>query len=372
MEVSYDMLQISFSASYIYCHVAGDKTALTMERQKMFLSVIIPVYNVEKYLSQCVDSVIAQNLINYEIILVDDGSPDTCPEICDHFAEQYPFISVIHKKNGGLSSARNAGLRRASGEYVIFMDSDDWWNPNISVQRMLDFVHVNPSVDMFQFTSYDYYEGEGYFQRTEHKNLLKIRTDTIAHYYEDLLRNGNLEVSAATKILKRAFLVNNNLYFKKGLLSEDNEWTMRILRKVDKVLIIDEPLYLCRMKREGSITNSLSFKNIYDLLWIVNQSRLYYQRNDDQYRDYELDYCSYLWFSALGLSSELSVKDQKKTRGLFRKTCGVLKYSRSPKMRWARSVYRTFGYSITVIILGLYIQQKDKRFVHRIKIAEEL
>ena len=126
-----------------------------------FVSVIIPVYNVEKYLKQCVDSVLNQKLDNVEIILVDDGSPDACPQICDQYAEKYSCIKVIHKENGGLTSARNAGIRAAEGKYIIFMDSDDWWNPDVNVQRILNYVEENDGIEMFLFTSYDYIHNVG-------------------------------------------------------------------------------------------------------------------------------------------------------------------------------------------------------------------
>ena len=93
-------------------------------------SVIVPIYKVEKYLYECIDSVINQTFRNIEIILVDDGSPDGCPQICDAYAQKDNRITVIHKQNGGLSSARNAGLQAAKGDYVIFLDSDDYYCRN--------------------------------------------------------------------------------------------------------------------------------------------------------------------------------------------------------------------------------------------------
>ena len=132
---------------------------------KPFLSIIIPVYNVEKYLHQCVDSVLAQNLDSFEIILVDDGSPDNAGKICDEYAEKDARVKVIHKENGGLSKARNTGIDAAEGEYIIFLDSDDWWNPLVSVNAMLEKVKAEPDVDMFLFSSLDYVEGVGYFKR---------------------------------------------------------------------------------------------------------------------------------------------------------------------------------------------------------------
>lgn len=90
------------------------------------ISVIVPIYNVEKYLARCVDSIVNQTYKNLEIILVDDGSPDRCPQVCDDYAEKDSRIKVVHKKNGGLSDARNAGMAVATGEYISFIDSDDW------------------------------------------------------------------------------------------------------------------------------------------------------------------------------------------------------------------------------------------------------
>ena len=96
---------------------------------KPLLTVVIPVYNVEKYLKRCVESVLVQEWHNYDILLVDDGSTDSSPQICDNYAKVYDFISVIHKKNGGLSEARNTGISHAKGDYVYFPDSDDWLEP---------------------------------------------------------------------------------------------------------------------------------------------------------------------------------------------------------------------------------------------------
>ena len=96
---------------------------------KPLISVIVPVYKVEAYLTACVESVLAQTYPNFELILVDDGSPDNCPRMCDEFAARDSRIRVIHKKNGGLSSARNAGIDAAKGSYLAFLDSDDLWTP---------------------------------------------------------------------------------------------------------------------------------------------------------------------------------------------------------------------------------------------------
>lgn len=335
----------------------------------MFLSVIIPVYKVENYLRHCIESVIGQELKNIEIILVDDGSPDSCPTICDEYSEKYSFIKVLHKENGGLSSARNAGLEIAMGEYIMFLDSDDWWNLEVNMQEVLGTVDKNSDVEMFLLTSLDYIEGDGYYKRKEHENLKKIDTSTIESYYCDLLANGNLEVHAATKILKREFLNRHGLIFKKGIISEDNEWIIRLLRCLRKVMIIDEPLYIYRAGRVGSITNNVRFKNVSDVLEIIKTSIAYYDLQKDQpLKKYELCYCAYLWFSALGLSNQLSKNERKELKNTFKETSCVCSYSDSPKTRLAYMVFRVLGLNITTVILGKYITLKGNKNINKKKV----
>ncbi len=335
----------------------------------MFLSVIIPVYNVENYLRCCIESVIGQGLKNVEIILVDDGSPDSCPTICDEYSEKYSFIKVLHKKNGGLSSARNDGVKIATGEYIMFLDSDDWWNSEVNMQDVLKTVERNSDVEMFLLTSLDYIEGDGYYKRKEHENLKQIDASTIETYYRDLLANGNLEVHAATKILKRDFLNKHGLTFKEGIISEDNEWIIRLLRCLRKVMIIDEPIYIYRAGRIGSITNNVKSKNVSDVLDIIKASIAYYGlQKDHLLKKYELCYCAYLWFSALGLSNQLNKDERKKLKNTFKETSCVCSYSNSPKTRLAYLVFRVFGLSVTTVILGKYIMLKGKRNINKKKV----
>lgn len=335
------------------------------------LSVIIPIFNVEKYLHQCVDSVLRQNLEDMEIMLVNDGSPDNCPQICNEYAEKYPFIKAIHKENGGLSDARNEGLRAASGDYVIFLDSDDWWNPNVSVADILSYVKRNSSTDMFLFSSYDYLDGEGFYQRNEHQNLKCIDVSSVKSYYQSLLDNGNMEVAAYTKILKRAFLLENNLYFKRNLLSEDNEWLMRLLRAANKVDVINQPLSIYRAGRADSITNTIKKKNIEDLLSIVQGSIDYYAEHDNNIKEQELCFASYLWFCALGLANRLNKAEMQEVKPLFRKTSSVCAYSNSKKTKLSNTVYKLCGFNLTVKILGAYLKRK-KYDTAKTKVAEEI
>lgn len=335
----------------------------------MKVSVIIPVYNVEKYLCQCVDSVINQNLKNIEIILVDDGSPDNCPQICDEYQAKYDYVKVIHKPNGGLSSARNAGIEAATGDYLIFMDSDDWWNPDVDMHEVLDMVAKKPSTEMFLFSSLDYVEGKGFFKRAEHEKLPEVRTDTVEHYYQDLLKNGNLEVSAATKFISKDFLTINQLYFKEGIVCEDSEWMLRILRVLKSVEVINQPIYICRMGRVGSITNTVGKRHLVDMLNIIKSCVAYYEENDGGFnrKEFEFCYCAYLWFCALGLSASLSRSEFIELKPLLKQTSVVCKYSDSPKTVASYRVYSLFGIDFARLVLGLYLKLKHSLNIRKKK-----
>ena len=130
------------------------------------ISVIVPIYNVEKYLDKCVDSIINQTYKNLEIILVDDGSPDNCPKMCDDYAKKDSRIKVVHKENGGLSDARNAGMKVATGEYVSFIDSDDWIDLETFSISMAKIEECNAQIVAFNIinvatniTQYNNYNG---------------------------------------------------------------------------------------------------------------------------------------------------------------------------------------------------------------------
>ena len=338
-----------------------------------FLSIVIPVYNVEAYLPQCVNSVLQQELQDYEIILVDDGSLDNSPQLCDSYAELHSEIQVIHQINGGLSAARNTGLLAAKGEYLIFLDSDDWWNPDVCVQKMLDSVRCHPDVEMFLFSGLDFIEGTGLYQRNDSKNLDRIDTTSAENYYASLLQTGNLQVHAGTKIYRRDFLEKNNLHFENGLTGEDNLWIIHILRVLQRPGIIAEPLYVYRINRKGSISNTIGKKNILDLLEIVDRSIEYYKGNEPTSRimQYELCFCAYLWYCALGLTWRLTKNEKAELYPLFRKTTGICLYSTSPKTKTAGFFCRIFGIRITAVLFGVYLRLKDKFQLNKSRIRDE-
>ena len=215
------------------------------------ISIIIPIYKVEKYLKRCVDSVLAQTFTDLEIILVDDGSPDNCPQMCDMFAEKDSRIKVIHKENGGLASARNAGMRIATGKYIFFLDSDDWLEPDgmerfytTAEEYKVDFVRYRairtgwPGLpENAPCMVEDVREMPGGFYDKERM---------IKEVYHRLITTPQLTMGAVVgawgSLYNRMFLSENNLYFYEEVkFSEDLVFSARVVRAASTFYYIDEP-----------------------------------------------------------------------------------------------------------------------------------
>lgn len=212
------------------------------------ISVIIPVYMTETYLKPCIESVLSQTYQNIEIILIDDGSLDECPLICDAYAERDIRIHVIHKENGGLSSARNAGLDIAQGEYIAFLDSDDLWHP-LFLQRMyMSIEDNNADVAVCQFSLFDWEISEA----TE-KNVPPRLLDQL-QAYECLFDSRNINMVVAwNKLYHRTVL--DGIRYPEGQLHEDEAVIHRIIGRVNRVVWLTEELYYYR-RTPGSITTA--------------------------------------------------------------------------------------------------------------------
>lgn len=230
------------------------------------VSVIIPVYNVEKYLGRCVNSVRNQTLKNIEIILVDDGSPDQCPILCDQFAVQDERIYVIHKKNGGLSSARNAGMRVAKGKYLFFVDSDDW----IEIYTLEELVATAEkySVDWVRFRPMyagwpEYKDGTLCDFGTEKgmKEGIYQKKDIISKIYPRLFATSTLTlgpiVAAWRSLYRTEFIQKKNLYFDEEVrYSEDTIFSAKVVVATNKFYYLDGPRYYHYFYNSDSITKA--------------------------------------------------------------------------------------------------------------------
>lgn len=212
------------------------------------ISVIIPVYGVEKYIRQCLDSVINQTYKNLEIIIVNDGTKDNSMKIVEEYLDD-ERIKVINKENGGLSSARNRGMGEATGEYISFVDSDDWLEINI-YQEVAKILEKDDEIIVFNYNrysqKYDKYR----------RKILKLR------YLPNEILFRNLNGECWNKIYKRSFLIENKFKFYEGVIYEDIFWEIETIHLVKKIKFLNYCGYNYRYDREGSIINTLNILDI--------------------------------------------------------------------------------------------------------------
>ena len=216
------------------------------------VSIVLPIYNVEKYLDRCVESVINQTYKNLEIILVDDGSPDSCPKKCEEWAKKDSRIKVIHKNNAGLGYARNTGIENASGEYICFFDSDDYIDPS-TIEKAYNTAQKNDS-DMVLFGHYDV-NAQGKIVRTYIPTIDKesyVGSEVQEILLPDLVsdnpatgKSTNLWLSACFCMYSMKLILENNWRFasERDIISEDVYSLLRLYRNVEKVTIVPEAFY---------------------------------------------------------------------------------------------------------------------------------
>lgn len=219
------------------------------------ISVIIPIYKVEKYVRQCINSVLNQTYKNMEIILVDDGSPDNCPCICDDYAKQDKRVKVIHKENGGAAQSRNVGVAVATGDYGIFVDGDDYWSEETGLQQLVDRLK-DTNADLLNFAYHKFYEDTGKVVRalSADSNMPVEVTNTIDQL--EYLTDRSLYIaSPCNKVIRLNIL--RELPFDTIRGSEDIEWCARLMKKAESFDYINLDFY-CYRQRSGSVSQALS------------------------------------------------------------------------------------------------------------------
>lgn len=230
----------------------------------VLVSVIVPVYNVEQYLERCVESIRNQTLKEIEIILVDDGSPDECPRLCDEYAELDERIKVIHKKNGGLSSARNAGIQNSRGKYIGFIDSDDYIESNM-YEKLYEAAESN-NVDMVMADCWKVTNQKKILKTCEIRSGLYNNEDLEKEIYPKLIMRNSIEfgpiLSVWNCLYKREILQENKLFFDEEILwSEDCIFSALCVYSISSFLYLKgEPLYNY-MYNPQSISNTYKEKS---------------------------------------------------------------------------------------------------------------
>ena len=280
------------------------------------VSIIIPVYKVEKYIRTCIESVLSQTYTDWEMILVDDGSPDKSGEICDEYAQQDNRIKVIHKENGGLSSARNAGLDLPpQGEYVTFLDSDDFWHPeylSVMVKMCLEY---DAEIAMCSVM-----RGKD----TNYPQSFKLQHDTKSYEMHNAFVSGVVDIIMCAKLFKKSLF--DGIRMPVGFINEDDWTTWKLFFKSNKIAITTDALYYYTVNDTSIMANA---KKKPDLRYFgAYEERIAFFKDK---RMEDLEHCSRLQFcKSLLLTyrhSKLSDDERQKVKARFDENWRKLKHS---------------------------------------------
>lgn len=338
-----------------------DFSAARNVKYNPLVSIVVPVYEVEAYLRRCVESLLGQSYSNIEIILIDDGSLDRSPEICDHYSVEDSRVRVIHRTNGGLSAARNTGLEIANGEYICFVDSDDYVEHDYVSTLLTASIEANADIVACSF--WWFYSQE---------NKVRSRADTPQRKYtavdglSDIFQidNGNLNVVAWNKLYKRSLFTENRISYPVGKIHEDNFTTYKLIGFSNTIVFVDKPLYNY-VQREGSIVSlPFSLKRL-DTLEAYDQAVDWITKNQPSLRDrVEL----YRINSTFGTLAQLAIWEHRDaTEAYVSVRQRLLGYIGSKTTKISGSVSRRMRLEIMILKNGTFSYRFYRRFVLMIK-----
>ncbi len=317
----------------------------------IFFSIIVPVYNLDSYIRECVESIIGQKFSPIEIILVNDGSTDESARICDEYAESCKPVRVIHKTNGGLSEARNAGLSAAKGEYILFVDGDDYIEPgSLAVIEAAITKSNNPDVLITRLKQV-YENSPARYMDMNMPVELTQKEDVI----EWVFKKSQNTWPAQRYIVKRKLIQQHHLRFAPGCFHEDLDWTSRLFLLGETLTFSPCYWYNHRMLRPGSITNSPYSRRTLDVIKLVSENindSIYLEASPAIRRAIFNRLISSLFFSLRHYKSA-GDEDRRKIVDALKRNRPTLKYAKEIRHRIFLSVCNLLGFRFGLYLKGL-------------------
>lgn len=334
----------------------------------MKISIVIPVYNVDNYLRQCLNSVIAQSFPNIEVILVNDGSSDNSKQICEEYELKYSFIKLINKKNGGLSDARNVGILNSTGEYILFLDSDDYWDDNNFLYDLVQYIKKYPNIDYIFFRYKFYYQKKDKFIEPvfniDDKEIKGKSGIECLDYILSKMRD--FQWYAWAGIVRREFIINNDLFFMKDRKYEDALWTPQVFIKGRLIGFYNKPVYVYRLEREGQITSDNSYKCLEDSIFISTNWFDYLENHSikESLKKDLLANISQRYYHAIKYAGFLNNKEKRVIIEKIKENKNLLKYCNG-KSSIIMFSCKVIGFTLTINLLHLTINLKNifKNFI---------
>ena len=319
----------------------------------MFFSVILPVYNVEKYLHACVDSLLGQTFTDFEVLLVNDGSKDGSGRICDEYAEKDTRVKAIHKPNGGQSSARNMGFDHASGEYIVYIDSDDF----ITSDSFLADLHakiLETGSDIVLYKHAKFYDSTGKMDDCTYSLSLTDESDTDGSLLELVKRDAYFGM-AWIKTFRRELAVAGNVKFDTSLSCEDMDWYFNLLSTATGISAIDKS-YVAYRQREGSVTATVKLKNLVDFIITLENwgNKIRNGQMSDKKKAALMGALAKYYSNLLITYTRLADKNKKQYARRIKALSYLLDYSLSARPLQIKKYYKMVGFGGVVLMLKIY------------------
>ena len=319
----------------------------------MFFSIIIPIYNSEKYLRQCLDSILGQTYKDLEVILVNDGSKDGSLQICDQYCAEDTRFHAIHRQQGkGAASARNTGTDVASGDYIVYVDSDDYIEDAMFLADIKKQAEKGYDVICYKFRKY--YEDTDEMTACTFSMPAPIENETIGGYVNRLVRYDAFYCAPWTKAIRRKILVDREIRFKEGLLSEDQEWYYHVLIGANSIVGIDKS-YIIYRQHKNSTSVSWTMKNLKDTISIIMFWRIEIEKTNlsDDYKCAILNSIAKLYCNLLIGYTRYSNLDKKSEYDNLKKLAGLMRYHANPRVNTFYKVYKVGGFNALMTVLKI-------------------
>lgn len=331
-----------------------------------FISIIIPVYNVENYIDTCLNSILKQKnadmsmqygATDFEIILIDDGSTDGSGEMCDKYAEKYDFASVIHKENGGAADARNTGINHASGEYLLFIDADDFISES-ALGKITAQIKTDGGCDV-TFLNADTVSKNNTVKKWAYTyNKKKIYNKSRGDVLKYLVSLSRFPVSPCIKLLKRSFVIEKNIFFTKGIVCEDVDHMISVLLNAETFNCCNFPYYYARVNREGSVMSSKSRENCekrFNSTFFIVSKWIKTASENPEFKNTVFGFLAVQYIYLAAMYRDISPSEKKKRKKELIDLSWLLNYGKSKKILLIRIFYKIFGFNMFSKAMGYII-----------------
>lgn len=326
-----------------------------------FISIIVPVYNAEQYIETCVESVLGQSFHDWELILVDDGSCDDSSAICERYAVRDDRIRTIRQENKGTSAARNAGVALAQGDYITFMDNDDWWLNKDALASVAEQLKKRPVDLLCHMSCRANFDGSRIDDKETTSYANKVASLSVAEAIRFIVDAGMMTSAVWTKVARKTLLERHGIIFPVGMRNEDTDWSAKVLAVCDSVAWCDERFYVYRKGHAYAQTShKLPPSSVTDLEVILKENLALADSLDKERGDALKSFLSYPFIVWVGQAQALGFFRQKneERQHLLMRLKEITDFSEAPRARFVSRVCRVVGVRNTARLLGWAFKRK--------------